>query len=323
MITNVSGRIPCDTGSRIDFCICCFLSSLGGSGFVGQNLVEELLRQSISVFVYDRMPLHLLGQPAPRSLCEVGDVTDKEQLGKTMKSFKPTAVVHLASWGMSGAPMLDKKCWHINVEGTRISMEAAVANGVSSFVFISTYNVVFHGQEIVGGDESIARSASALHTDCYSPSKAAAEALVLAANGSPLPNSRHKMSTCVLRPAAIYGVGEQRHIPRIVRMIDMGLNLRIGRAVVDWSVPCVCVFAMCVRDYFCQALRSSAGDLPWIPWQCRGQIRAARPNLPAPISSRLKPYPLSPAPCTLTPHPKPRTRARAGCTWKIWCRRSF
>jgi nucleoside-diphosphate-sugar epimerase len=42
------------------------------------------------------------------------------------------------------------------------------------------------------------------------------------------------MVTCVLRPAAIYGVDEQRHLPRIVKMVDLGLNMRIGRAVVDW-----------------------------------------------------------------------------------------
>ena len=38
-----------------------------------------------------------------------------------------------------------------------------------------------------------------------------------------------------LRPAAIYGEGEQRHLPRIIRHMDGGLFVaKIGNAVVDW-----------------------------------------------------------------------------------------
>jgi hypothetical protein len=44
-----------------------------------------------------------------------------------------------------------------------------------------------------------------------------------------------QVPTCVIRPAAIYGPGEERHFPRIVRTIDSGLFLvRIGHALVDW-----------------------------------------------------------------------------------------
>ena len=123
--------------------------------------------------------------------------------------------------------MLDPKCRHVNVEGVGASIGAAMACDVGTFIYLSTYNVVFHGQEIEAGDESLPYSPSNCHTDCYSPSKSEAEKLVLSANGRGL-------RTCALRPAAIYGVGEQRHIPRIVRMIDLGFNLRIGRATVDW-----------------------------------------------------------------------------------------
>ena len=44
-----------------------------------------------------------------------------------------------------------------------------------------------------------------------------------------------RLSTCSLRPAAIYGVEEQRHLPRILQFIDCGLFFfRIGSATVDW-----------------------------------------------------------------------------------------
>jgi hypothetical protein len=163
--------------------VCYALPSLGGSGFVGQNVVRELMRQRIAVLIYDCTPSPL---PASSLLCSVlGDITDQDKLNASLRSFGPTCVIHLASWGMSGAAMLDSRCMHINVEGARVSVEAAAQSGAATFLYMSTYNVVFHGQEIVRGDESTPRSDPSSHTDCYSPSKAAAEELVLAANGRP------------------------------------------------------------------------------------------------------------------------------------------
>lgn len=46
-----------------------------------------------------------------------------------------------------------------------------------------------------------------------------------------------KFYTCAIRPAAIYGPGEERHLPRIVSLAKLGLvPFRIGEANVktDW-----------------------------------------------------------------------------------------
>lgn len=45
------------------------------------------------------------------------------------------------------------------------------------------------------------------------------------------------MYTCAIRPAAIYGPGEERHLPRILHMAKLGLLLfRIGgsKVLTDW-----------------------------------------------------------------------------------------
>lgn len=45
------------------------------------------------------------------------------------------------------------------------------------------------------------------------------------------------MYTCAIRPAAIYGPGEERHLPRILKMARLGLlRFRIGASNVltDW-----------------------------------------------------------------------------------------
>lgn len=77
-------------------------------------------------------------------------------------------------------------------------------------------NVVYGGQRIEGGDESLPYFPPHRHPDAYSRTKAAAEQAVLAANGTPLPGRRGRcLRTCALRPAGIWGVGEQRHLPRM------------------------------------------------------------------------------------------------------------
>ena len=42
---------------------------------------------------------------------------DTHALVDMMDLFRPDAVVHLASWGMSGAPLLSPKCKAVNIGG--------------------------------------------------------------------------------------------------------------------------------------------------------------------------------------------------------------
>jgi nucleoside-diphosphate-sugar epimerase len=53
----------------------------------------------------------------------------------------------------------------------------------------------------------------------------------------PRNDTRNRLYTCAVRPAAIYGPGEDRHLPRIITMARLGLLLfRIGDKTVksDW-----------------------------------------------------------------------------------------
>jgi nucleoside-diphosphate-sugar epimerase len=93
--------------------------------------------------------------------------------------------------------------------------------GVPRLVYLSSYNVVYGGQRTEGGDEALPYFPPDRHPDAYSRTKALAEQAVLAADGaalSPAPGSNETegfLRTCALRPAAIYGPGEQRHLPRM------------------------------------------------------------------------------------------------------------
>ncbi|XP_028082742.1 short-chain dehydrogenase/reductase family 42E member 1-like [Camellia sinensis] len=104
-------------------------------------------------------------------------------------------------------------------------------------VYVSTYNVVFGAKEIINGNETLPYFPLDDYVDPYSRSKCIAEQLVLKSNGRPLKKKNGNLYTCVIRPAAIYGLGEERHLPRIINLSKLGLlPFKIGeeRVKSDW-----------------------------------------------------------------------------------------
>ena len=162
---------------------------------------------------------------------------------------------HIASYGMSGAAQLDKRrVSEVNVSGTQNILEGCREHGVAVLVYVSTYNVVFAGQEIVGGNEGLPYVSDWGHVDHYSRTKCQAEQLVLQAAGGaasskddsrsgqsaaedPRDSGQRQLRAAAIRPAAIYGEGETRHLPRIVDLVNRGAGFFAvgGRDVLcDW-----------------------------------------------------------------------------------------
>uniref|UniRef100_H9G4R2 3-beta hydroxysteroid dehydrogenase/isomerase domain-containing protein n=1 Tax=Anolis carolinensis TaxID=28377 RepID=H9G4R2_ANOCA len=74
------------------------------------------------------------------------------------------------------------------------------------------------------------------HVNEYSRTKAIAEQMVLAANGSPLAGGG-KLYTCSLRSPGIYGPEEERHLPRLALNIERGFfAFRVGdsQTLMNW-----------------------------------------------------------------------------------------
>lgn len=217
----------------------------GGSGYVGFTLGMELARRGFLVTLLDWTPPPSSPSSLPPDLTFIQiDIRDE---GALCNEFHGTSIVfHVASYGMSGSTQLNRTLVEaINVGGTKAVLNAARASGVERLVFTSTYNVVFGGQSINGGDESLAYFPFNKHVDIYSKTKGLAEQMVLAANNTPLrdestvdtnnrrssegisgvgseESSKH-LFTCAVRPAAIWGPEEQRHTPRIVSYLERGL----------------------------------------------------------------------------------------------------
>lgn len=191
----------------------------GGGGYVGFWLGRKLAQQGHRVLLIDiREPTWTLQENMEFFKC---DLINGDEIIELFEGVD--CVYHMASYGMSGREQLNRKrIESVNVGGTHNVIQACLLNDVTRLVYTSTYNVVFGGQTIVNGDESLPYLPLNKHPEHYSRTKSIAEQKVLAADGKSTKSGK-ALHTCALRLAAVYGPGEQRHIPRIVDYIERGL----------------------------------------------------------------------------------------------------
>ncbi|KAK3232085.1 hypothetical protein Dsin_003966 [Dipteronia sinensis] len=246
----------------------------GGLGHVGSALCFELVRRgayqvrafdlrSTSPWSHD---LHNRGVQ-----CIQGDIVQKKDVERALRGAD--CVFHLASFGMSGKEMLQLgRVDEVNIGGTCHIIDACLEFGIERIVYVSTYNVIFGGKKIVNGNETLPYFPIDDHVDSYGRSKSVAEQLVLKNNGRALKEKNGKcLYTCAVRPAAIYGPGEERHLPRIVSLAKLGLfPFLIGEASVkaDWIYVDNLVLAL---------ILASMGLLDDIPGKSGRPIAAGQP----------------------------------------------
>src|ERR1700759_4454242 len=106
----------------------------GASGFFGGVLKRRLLAESFAVTNID-LVRDDDSHPALTSI--QGDIRDTALLARTFADHKFAAVFHCAA--MLAHDVTDEKMlWTSNVDGTRLTAEAALAAGVTKFINIST-----------------------------------------------------------------------------------------------------------------------------------------------------------------------------------------
>ncbi|XP_030951052.1 short-chain dehydrogenase/reductase family 42E member 1 [Quercus lobata] len=246
----------------------------GGLGFVGSALCLELVRRGASqVRAFDLRTTSPWSQHLKNNgvRCVQGDIARKKDVEKVVRGSD--CVFHLASYGMSGKEMLQfGRVDEVNINGTCHVLDACLDYGIKRLVYVSTHNVVFGGNEIVNGNEALPYFPIDQHVDSYGRSKSIAEQLVLKSNGRPFKNKDGNcLYTCAVRPAAIYGPGEERHLPRIVSLAKLGLvPFKIGKASVrtDWIYVDNLVLAL---------ILASMGLLDDIPGKEKRPVAAGQP----------------------------------------------
>jgi nucleoside-diphosphate-sugar epimerase len=172
----------------------------GGGGFLGSAICRQLVGLGHRVIAFQRSSAEHLEHPALTAMR--GDITDLQALAAAAAGCD--AIVHTAGkagvWG-------DADDYHrVNVDGTARVIEVCRTLGIRYLVHTSSPSIVHAGGDIGGGNESLPIAEH--FTAPYPASKAAAERLVLAANGSAL-------YTTALRPHLIWGPGDPHILPRL------------------------------------------------------------------------------------------------------------
>lgn len=195
----------------------------GGAGFIGSELVAQLVAAGRSVRVLDNFATgsreNLAGLPPELVTVAEGDVRDARRLAEVMP--RGGTVFHLACLGVRHSLRAPRENHEVNATGTLAVLEAARAAGVARFVHVSS-------SEIYGPARTAPMSEEhpAFPTTVYGAAKLAGESYARAAFAT------QGFPVVVVRPFNAYGPrchheGESGEvIPRFL------LRMLAGREVV-------------------------------------------------------------------------------------------
>ncbi|HPA77237.1 MAG TPA: NAD(P)-dependent oxidoreductase [Kiritimatiellia bacterium] len=186
----------------------------GGTGFTGKALVRRLLNDGHSVIAMDYKE-GIKTQELRDWGAEVviGSVTDREVVKQCMKGVE--VVQHVAA-AFREMNVPESYYDEVNVGGTRICLEEAMAAGVKKFIYCSTCGV--HGNVKNPPTDEAHNIAPA---DYYQQTKYNAEPVVKSFHEKGLP-------CVILRPSAIYGPGDPERFFMIYRRAAKGVFPMFG-----------------------------------------------------------------------------------------------
>ncbi len=189
----------------------------GANGFVGRALCRELLRRDRRVRAVVR------GNDDPPEGCElhtVGEIGPDTDWGEALDGVD--AVVHLAARvhvlrETAGDPIAAFR--RTNVDGTLRLAEAAALAGVGRFVFLSSVKVL--GDASPDGPLTEASAAKPQDPDGISKWETEIGLARLA--------KKKGLEIVILRPPLVYGPGVKGNFRALLRLVERGLPLPLGR----------------------------------------------------------------------------------------------
>lgn len=223
----------------------------GGSGFLGQYLVERLLADGYETRTFCRRESgELRAMGAEQSL---GDLRSFDDVARAVEGCD--VVFHIAAF--PSIVMDPKPYYETNVLGTKNVLAACLKNKVRKLVYTSTQCVANTIESQEGVDESVPYAMPFL--GWYQMTKAVAEQLVRAANYAPWtddydfggvnlsesqfrslhtkfnipkierdPYREDALMTVALRPHLIWGPRDGNLVPRLLQRARAGKLMRVG-----------------------------------------------------------------------------------------------
>jgi nucleoside-diphosphate-sugar epimerase len=181
----------------------------GGSGFIGQNLISELLKDRHKVVIYDKRKSDVYPE-----FCTVGDIRDQKKLTKAMVGID--AVYHLAAEHYDNVQPASLY-YDVNVGGAENLVFAAKQNDVKKVIFTSS--VAVYGFNAGEPDEN----SSIKPFNDYGKSKYEAE--VVFDNWA-----KGESSAClvIVRPTVIFGEGNRGNVYNLVKQIASKRFIMVG-----------------------------------------------------------------------------------------------
>jgi nucleoside-diphosphate-sugar epimerase len=186
----------------------------GATGFLGRHVCEALTARGAAVRALTRRADAAI--PAGTEPALVSGLDDAAGLRRALTGVE--TVVHLAAHVHQPHTADDEAAIRaLNVDGTRLLLEAATAAGARDFAFASTVKVVGEGSEQVWSELTPPAPA-----DAYGRTKLEAERLVREVS------TRHGLHAPILRLPLVYGPGMKANALRLFQAVDLGLPLPFG-----------------------------------------------------------------------------------------------
>jgi UDP-glucose 4-epimerase len=180
----------------------------GATGFIGYHVCRQLSEGGYQIRALVRAPSAVLAEVRGVEQRVIADLAQFADWPQALQGVD--AVVHLAGYAHGRGAQNSIRA--VNVEATVRAARASAAH----FVYISTLKV--HGE--ASGSQPFDERSALNPTDRYAESKAKAEEALRALPGLPL---------TVLRPPLVYGPGVRANFLALLRAIDAGVPLPLGR----------------------------------------------------------------------------------------------
>ncbi len=203
---------------------------IGGAGFIGSHLVEQLILEDIEqIIIYDNLSrgkiqnisfIENYGFNNDKIKVVIGDVRDLDVLDNVMKGID--YVFHLAAMWLLHCKDYPRTAFKVNIEGTFNVLELCVKNNIKKLVFSSSASV--YGDAVYSPmDEAHPFN----NKNFYGATKIAGEAMATAFY------ERYGLKIIGLRYANVYGPKQNEDavytgvIPTFLRKIETGEDIEI------------------------------------------------------------------------------------------------